>query len=125
MRSVPSRPWLALLAIALAGPAAAEAPAKAARTQRLKNFRVTLEPPVLVARSKGFLWFPTLHRLGDGGLVALMSNYADEHVKKATARATWSRDGGKTWGETKPALYGDVGVNLPGGDLLLLPYYLY
>src|SRR5262245_56798200 len=53
------------------------------KAHALKGVKVTLSEPVLVARSKGYLWFPTLHRLSDGGLLAVMSDYEDTHVKKA------------------------------------------
>ena len=116
----------AFLVAALASPFAArtESP-KAAATVALKGVTVALSAPALVARSKGYLWFPTLSRLDDGELLAVMSDYADQHVKKATARAAFSGDGGKTWGKTSAALYGDVSLRLKGGDQLLLPYYLY
>jgi hypothetical protein len=117
-----------MISLALFGAASAETPKPAwepVRTVALKGFKVGLSQPALVARRKGYLWFPTLSRLDNGDLLALMSDYADMHVKKATARAAFSRDGGLTWGETKPILYGDVNFALPGGDQLLLPYYLY
>lgn len=95
------------------------------RTVELPSYKVRLSQPVLVARSKGFLWFPTIHRLPDGKLLAVMSDYADTHVKRATAKLSWSGDSGATWTATKPAIYGDVAVPQSNGDLLLLPYYLY
>lgn len=98
---------------------------KSTRSIDLPSYRVRLSQPVLVARSKGFLWFPTIHRLPDGKLLAVMSDYADTHVKRATAKLSWSGDGGTTWTATKPGIYGDVAVPQPNGDLLLLPYYLY
>jgi hypothetical protein len=93
-------------------------------TVELQGVTVKLSRPVLVARSRGYLWFPTLMRLADGDLLALMSNYADAHVKTATAMISWSGDNGLTWSEPKEGFYGDSSLRLPGGDQLLLPYYL-
>jgi hypothetical protein len=96
-----------------------------ARTEELKGLKVTLSEPVLVARSKGYLWFPTLTRRPDGTLLALMSNYADVHTTQSTGQAAWSSDGGRTWSKLQPGWYSDSHVLLGNGDLLLLPYYLY
>lgn len=114
-----------------AGPGLADekAPAKpewqAARTETLEGVKVTLSRPVRVARSQGYLWFPTLVRLDDGQLLSVMSNYADIHTTTSTSRVAWSGDGGLTWSELQEARYSDSSVRLPGGDRLLLPYYLY
>ena len=85
---------------------------------------VTLSKPVLVARSKGYLWFPTVVRHSHGELAAMMSDYADEHVTQGTSRSTWSADGGVTWSPSSQALGGDGTLILPNGDLLWMPYYL-
>jgi hypothetical protein len=121
---------LALLAGLLPGPAAsagdkAGAAWKVAHVERLPGLAVALSEPVLVARSKGYLWFPTLVRLEGGDLLALMSNYADVHTNTSTSQVAWSTDGGLTWGKTREALYSDSSLRLPDGDRLLLPYYLY
>jgi hypothetical protein len=120
---------LALVALLFARPlagSAAEKPAwSAAKTVRLKGLKVSFSRPVLVARSKGYLWFPTLIALGKAQLLALMSDYADEHVKTSTSMVAWSRDGGLTWSKAEPAFYSDSHLRLKNGDRLLLPYYLY
>ena len=85
---------------------------------------VTLSVPRLVARSRNFLWFPTLIKLADESLLAVMSNYADEHTDRSTASLSWSSDGGLTWSRPKDGLYGDCPLKSPNGDTLLLPYYL-
>ena len=94
--STPSpRVSLAILSLALAAsPAgAADKPAwKVEKTETLKGLKVSLARPVLVARSKGYLWFPTLIRR-DGDLLALMSDYPDEHTKTSTSKVAWSGDG--------------------------------
>lgn len=96
-----------------------------ARTERLADGTVVrVSKPVLVARSQGYLWFPTLARTDDGRLLATMNDYADAHAKVATCRTAWSDDGGLTWSAPQGARYGDICVNRPGGELLLLPYYL-
>src|SRR4051812_28446411 len=66
---------------------------KEAQTFPLKGLKVCLSAPVLVARSKGYLWFPTLVRHSNGDLLALMSNYADIHTNTATSSVSWSGDG--------------------------------
>ncbi|MDA0832314.1 MAG: sialidase family protein [Planctomycetota bacterium] len=86
---------------------------------------ITLSQPVLVARSKTFLWFPSLSRLSDGRLLAIMSDYADEHVKVSTANLAWSDNGGLTWSKPVKGRYGDPTLTLKNGDELMLPYYLH
>jgi hypothetical protein len=86
--------------------------------------RVTLSKPVLVGRSKGYLWFPTVVRLSSGELLAMMSDYADIHVSEGTSQVTWSSDGGLTWGPLTRARGGDGSLTLPNGDTLFMPYYL-
>jgi hypothetical protein len=91
----------------------------------LKGYTVSLSAPVLVARSKGYLWFPSLARLANGDLLATMSNYADIHTTASTSLNAFSSDGGRTWGEPIAAPYGEVNLRLAAGDELFLPYYLY
>lgn len=91
---------------------------------QLKDVKIQLSQPVLVARRKGFLWFPTLTKLTNGDLMVTMSSYADEHTETSTAYYTWSVDGGLKW--TKPIKnhYCEAPLTLANGDILLLPYYL-
>jgi hypothetical protein len=96
-----------------------------AKAVELRGARATLSEPVLVARSKGYLWFPRLASLSDGRLLALMSDYPDAHVRDATARASWSSDGGLTWTESEAAKYAGSHLRLADGDELLLPHYLF
>jgi hypothetical protein len=103
---------------------AQEAKWEAGNAIELAGVRVTLSKPVLVGRSNGCLWFPTLVRLSNGHLLALMSNYADQHTTTSTCSAAWSTDGGLTWSALRPALYGDGALTLPRGEELLMPYYL-
>jgi hypothetical protein len=117
---------LGVLAFASAIPAAEAPKWKRAKTVSLPGVKVSLSEPVLVARSKGYLWFPTLIPLANGDLLAVMNDYADMHVKDATAQVSWSSDGGRTWSPTKTALNGgDPHLRLPDSDELLLPYYLF
>jgi hypothetical protein len=88
------------------------------------GLRVTISKPVLVGRSKGYLWFPTVVRLSSGDLLAMMSDYADTQVAEATSEVAWSSDGGLTWSARSKALGGDGSLTLPNGDQLLMPYYL-
>src|SRR5436309_2812043 len=130
-----TRAVLAVVFLSVAGLAASRAAGRDAgptrtgwkevKIERLKGATVSLSSPVLVARSKGYLWFPTLIRLDNDDLLAMMSNYADVHTTTSTCRAAWSGDGGLTWSEPKNGLYSDSQVRLANGDLLLLPYHLY
>ncbi|MGI8978907.1 MAG: sialidase family protein [Pirellulaceae bacterium] len=97
---------------------------KDVRTDKVGELEVTLSAPVLVLRSEGYCWFPTMTQLAGGELLAVMSNYHDDHVEKATAALCWSADGGLTWSEPKIGLYSDAALRLPSGDQLLIPYYL-
>ncbi|MFN0195275.1 MAG: sialidase family protein [Planctomycetaceae bacterium] len=104
---------------------AADKPAwKPGQTLPYGDGKVTISQPHLVARSKGYLWFPSLSRLSDGRLLAIMTDYADEHVKISTAQLTWSDDGGLTWTKPVQGRYGDPTLTLENDDEILLPYYL-
>ncbi len=95
------------------------------RTYSFRGVDVTLHQPMLVARSKGYLWFPTLARMNDGSLRASMTDYADDHLANSTGQYAWSRDAGRTWSQPIQMRYGDVDVRLPNGDAVIQPYYLY
>jgi len=97
---------------------------QAGNTAEVAGLKVTFSKPVLVARSKGYLWFPTLVKLSSGELLAKMSDYADMHVAGATSHVAWSADGGLTWCAPIKALGGNGSATLPNGDTLLMPYYL-
>src|SRR3989442_15892777 len=84
------------------------------------GLKVTLCRPRLVARSKGFLWFPTLHHFGDKHLVAVMSNYADEARAVPTGLVARSEDGGLTWSAPQEGAYSECAVALANGDTVLL-----
>ena len=78
-------------------------------TIELNGLTVSLSQPVLVARSKGYLWFPSLQRFPDGTLLAVMSSLADVHVNQTAALYAWSRDGGRSWSEPTRSTSSDVG----------------
>jgi len=111
---------------AAAGPATWET----VKTVPLAGLRVSLSRPVLVARSKGWLWFPTMTRLSGGELFAVLSTNLDAIVADRTAAVTWSGDGGLTWSplssiDPKGDLYSECTLRLAGGDELLYPFNLY
>lgn len=121
---------LALLLV-LAGTCVAETPSswKDSKSITLGERKVTLSEPVLVARSKGFLWFPTMTRLSGGEFFAVLSTGGDEVVANRKAVTTWSADG-FTW--SKPTtidpegdLYVESTLRLANGDELLFPFNLY
>jgi len=96
------------------------------KTVELTGLRVALSQPVLVARSKGHLWFPTLVPVGGNELLGILSDMPDVHTDRPTGLITWSRDGGLTWSEPRRGPYADCApLRLPNGDLLLLSNYLY
>jgi hypothetical protein len=103
---------------------AAEKVWKDVRTESVGDVEVSLSAPVLVARSEGYLWFPTCMRLSSGDLLAAMSNYHDDHVETSTAALSWSADGGFTWSKPVDGLYSDAALRTSDGDQILLPYYL-
>ncbi|MGE0605596.1 MAG: sialidase family protein [Pirellulales bacterium] len=131
VRSLPcgnTSSWLVCLAMlmVLTGWAAAEEPAgwQMGEPIALDGVSVKLSRPVLVARSSGYLWFPTLAKLSDGRILATMSNYADKHVAVSTSAQAFSDDGGLTWSKPSTALFCDVHLRLPNGDEMFLPYYM-
>lgn len=93
-------------------------------TTLLGDLTVKLSQPVLVARRKGFLWFPTIVRLSEGKLLVAMSSYADIHNDNSTAYYSWSSDGGLSWTDPVLNLYCEAPLTLANGDVLLLPYYM-
>lgn len=100
------------------------------KTVSLAGFKVSLSKPRLVARSRGYLWFPTMTRLSGGELFANFSTNLDAVVADRTASASWSADDGLTWSEPtsiKPEgdLYAETMLRLKNGDQLLLPFNLY
>lgn len=133
---LPGLTWVASLLASLPPAALAQVPATqtngsaATAWQETKavsvgSFQVGLSKPILVSRSRGYLWFPTLVRLSSGDCMAVMSNYADKHVAVSTSLASWSHDAGVTWTKPIEAQYGDVSLRRAGDDELLLPYYLH
>lgn len=94
-------------------------------TVDLDRLRVSLSQPVLVHSRKDFLWFPTLLRMNDGRLLAIMSDYADVTTNVSTARASWSTDGGLSWGPLAKIGYSDSHITRSDGTQVLLPYYLF
>lgn len=93
-------------------------------TFEFDGLKVRLSSPRLVARSQGFLWFPTLLSFGEKHLVAVMSNYADEAKETPTGLLSHSEDGGLTWSNPQEGRYSECAVRLLNGDTILLPYYL-
>jgi hypothetical protein len=86
---------------------------------------ITLSDPVLVKRTKDFCWFPSLARLGNGDLLALMSATPDAHVTASVMHVSRSADGGATWSPSRAMVDGGYSfAALPDGDALVLPYYL-
>ena len=69
----------------------------AGRIYELHGFKVHLSAPVLVQRSPGYLWFPTVMRLEGQTLLATMNNYSDAHASESTAEFAFSEDDGLTW----------------------------
>lgn len=96
------------------------------KTYSLDGVRCSVSAPVLVARSKGFLWFPTLVHLGGDELVAVMQNRHDACTDpyKTTALVARSRDGGLHWGESRQGFYGECPLRLADGTVLLPSFYL-
>lgn len=90
----------------------------------LNGLDVDISAPVLVGRSHGYFWQPILIRLSDGNLLAVIWNLADQIYVNNTALFSWSADGGLTWSDPIKADVTDIGLALPSGDELLLPFNL-
>jgi hypothetical protein len=97
---------------------------KVASTLTLKGCTLQLSEPVLVARTRGHLHFPTLVRVDEQALLVLASNQPDSLTAPDTVMASWSLDRGLNWQPPQPAALSDSPVRLPDGELLLLPVYL-
>lgn len=94
-------------------------------TKELCGFRVTMSEPVLVRQSRRYCWFPTVFRMSNGDLWAVMSPIADSEAPTTPVLCSRSKDGGCTWDE--PRLLMDAGtsfVALPDGRAVMLPYYM-
>ena len=106
----------------------------AARIYDLKGLRVTIHPPVLLARSDksigayGHVCHPQLHRLSNGELAAIF--WAGEHdyatIGQGKQGFAFSADSGASWTEPKFIVknLGDIPLILPSGDFAFLPYLL-
>src|SRR5688572_20681932 len=80
--------------------AVADAPPawKIASVIKLSRHTVALSQPVLVARSTGRLWFPSLFNLGEGRLAAVLNLDSDTPLQHPKAKYLWSNDNGSSWG---------------------------
>jgi len=99
-------------------------------TLQLNGLEISLSKPRLVARSSGYLWFPTMTRLSGGELFANFSTNRDEVVADRTSSVSWSDDNGLTWSppnsiDPKGDLYAETMLRRKDGDELLLPFNLY
>ena len=99
-------------------------------TRSLGSLEILVAKPRLVARSRGYLWFPTMTRLSGGELFANFSTNLDAIVADRTSSVSWSADDGLTWSAPssimpKGDLYTETMLRLKNGDELLLPFNLY
>src|SRR5215472_9881781 len=97
----------------------------AGKRYSLKGLDVDISAPILVGRSRGYFWQPTLLRLSDGELLAAIWNLDDSIHTNNTDLFCWSRDGGLTWSPPIQGEVFDVGVALASGDEVLLPFNLH
>jgi len=109
---------------------AAEPQWETAASVTVGGLHVAMSKPRLVARSAGYLWFPTMTRLSGGELFLNLSTNLDAVVADRTSTVTWSDDDGLTWSEPtsidpKGDLYAETMLRLKDGDELLLPFNLY
>lgn len=97
---------------------------KPGKLTELKGVKISLSQPVLVARRADYLWFPTLVKMPNGDLLAIMSSYADIITDNSKAYFSFSKDGGLNWSPPVYNNYGESAVTVKNGDTVLLPYYM-
>ena len=97
---------------------------KPGKQTELKGVRINLSQPALVARHRGYLWFPTVTRMVNGDLLSVATNYPDIPTENSIGYYSWSTDGGLSWSTPFANNYCEVSLTLANGDVLLLPYYL-
>lgn len=92
----------------------------------MDGMRVSVSCPVLIGRSRDYLWFPNIAELASGELIANAQPYSDLSVPATRCTVFRSTDGGLSWREEGdvPA-FGWVSITLPNDDHLRLPYYRY
>jgi hypothetical protein len=93
-------------------------------TYQLDGLNLHLSPPRLVHRSRGFLWFPSLHHLGDERLFVVLSTYADQAQDVTPGVILFTNDAGLTWSKPMDHSYSEMAIARPDGSTLLLSYYL-
>jgi len=82
--------------------------------------------PVLVGRARGHHWFPTLHPLGDQGLLCEVVTTDDRAQGKWPAVLYRSPDRGNSWSRAAEIdSYGPVSTPLGAREILLMPYELW
>ena len=98
----------------------------AAQTYRIAGYDVAISAPISVRKEKSFLWFPSLHRLPNGKLAAIMQTFDDMYVANPTSLIMWSSDDGVSWSDPTVNTTGcaDTALPLPSGDLLVVPYMM-
>lgn len=80
---------------------------------------------MLVDERPGHLWFPTLHHLGENGLLCIAAISADHSQETWPAVAYLSRDGGFGWRKiSEISRYALSSVPIGATETLLLPYEL-
>jgi hypothetical protein len=126
------RPLIAMIFLLTSAFVFAADPAQWEMTAPIKfdGIDISLSKPRLVARSSGYLWFPTMNRLSGGELFANFSTNRDEVVADRTSSVSWSDDNGLTWStphsiDPKGDLYAETMLRLKNGNALLLPFNLY
>ena len=94
------------------------------QTYHANGLKVRLSQPRLVLRSKGFLWFPSMHQLSGERLCIILSTYADQAQDVTPGVVLFTKDGGITWSQPIETSYGEMAISRPDGSTLLLSYYL-
>jgi hypothetical protein len=91
----------------------------------LKGCKLEIGAPVEVGRRSGHFWFSTLHPAG-GRDVFCGATLADDKAQgEWPATLFLSRDGGASWKEALPILYGPASRVLAPGKVLMMPYELW
>lgn len=121
--------FLAALAVQASVPLNAEdqkGPSSKMEEYPLADCVLHAAPPVEVGRAKGHHWFPSLHPIGEQGVLCEVVTTDDKAQGKWPAVLYLSRDRGASWRRAADIdSYGPISIPLGANQTLLMPYELW